>query len=422
MFRLTLHYIVIIYDTVSHARKLTMALQRYLVGIEIQMKGSAPSFAVEFRGTVHPAALSRAFELLYTHHPVLRGRIRRDDKGYLLYVPPNHHPELAILHGNERTLQREAQSPWDITRAVAKLTLIRSETEGFIALRADHAIVDARSLGALFGELWRLYTDIVNGSDTSVDRGVSLPSSPTDLIRQRWGRIKAEPSTTRTGTPRRVCEALRRRIVLTEYDTTRLLAAARAQRTSVHALVCGAILVALRAHETQTEPAPMACRSVVDLRNRVRPPVGSTETTNFLGFHIAEVSVSENADPIIIGREVKKQLDNVIARRELLDMLDIRSSQLSTSLQQHLANVSITNAGVIPRLAQPADLAITDFLVLPPHKKKSAMFPTYAAYTYDKQLSILCGYPSDFFTDEEVEEIVSRTTAQLCLIGNFQSA
>lgn len=397
-----------------------MTVRRYLDSIEVQMRNRAPSFVVEYHGHLDENVLARAFELLCSRHQVLRGRIRHDGKGYLLYVPPDHHPELIVLKGDESTLGNDVHGPWDITRGVAQLILIRGESRGFVALRADHSIVDGRSLGTMLGELWQLYANIANGSSISVDAGMSLPLSPYGLLKQRLSGLQSAPSPGIMDTPDLpdLCEALGRRIRLTEEDTARLIAAARAQKTSVHALVCGAILVTLRTLGSSIEPARMVCLSHVDLRNRVTPAVGATETTNFLGLHRAEVTVPVNGSAVTVGREIKEQLDSAIARGELppIDPSKFVSSMVETSLEQYLALISVSNVGIIPKLARPAGLEITDFLV-PMRPKKSVKFPSHGVYTFDKRLSVLFSYPSEFFTHEEMEQVVARITKELCNVS-----
>lgn len=396
--------------------------QRYLDNLEAKLKGSAPSFTAEYQGYLDEKALARAFELLCARHPVLSGRIRRDDKGYLLYVPPDHHPRIMAIDGDIRTLWREAHQSWDITRAVAQLTLIREKQRGFVALRADHSIVDGTAVIALFDELWQLYTDVANCLDVSADAKASLPSSPYRALQCRAGVRFSSSLLDATGTPDVTrCKAIERRIHLSEEKTARLIAAARTEHTSVNTLLCGSILVALRAQGRQTERTPMVCWVPIDLRNRVTPPVGATEFTSFSTRHKVEVAVPANGDPIAVGREVKKQLESAIARRELsMEPIQSPPPRVETTLEQRLATVLISNVGVIPKLVRPAELVITDYLI--PANPMMVMFPCYAIYTYEGCLNIQVLYPSDFFTNGEVEQLVKRTISQLCEISKCHSA
>lgn len=391
----------------------TLTLQRYLDDIEVRMMNAAPAQVAEYQGKLDREGLTRAFELLCVKYPVLRGRIRHDGHGYLLYVPPDHYPELVVLDGDVSTLRREANGLWDPARTVAQLILVRRETGGFVALRADHAIVDGRSWTAMFAELWRLYTDIVNGRDVSVEPGLSLPSSPYELLEQRRGGIQSEPSSGPAATPNLpgYFKRLEGRVRLTEEDTSRLIASARAQKTSVHAFVCGAIVVALRDQGESSDPTPIVCLSFIDLRNRVTPPVAATESANLLSIHRATVTVPANANPVEIGREIKTQLDSASARGELrlINPSKVASSGSETSVRDRFATVGVTNLGAVSRFDQPEELTITDWFRVVPTTSQTPTFPVFGVYTYDGRLSLRCNCSSSLYNNEEVKQIIKRT-------------
>lgn len=392
-----------------------MVLQRYLSGIEVQLRNGGPCFTVEYQGNIDNEVLRRACDLLCDRYPVFRGRIRRDSEGFLLYVPDTHRPEPIVRDGDKETLREEAFRPWDGTQSLVRVLHIRGESRGFIALGADHAIADARNSVAMLDELWRLYTAIVGGSNIASERFESLPCAPNELLRERWGRIQPQSSVDMADSASVpiVDESITWRIHLAQQDTARLVEAAHKTETTVHALVCGSILVSLRSQEISTEPMPMMCLSIVDLRNRVTPSVGATETTNFIGYHRAEATVPLDGNPTILGRDIRAQLDAAIASREIeMNMPQSAHSQVATSLKQHRSNILVNNIGVVRRFCQPAGVRITDFFV-PTRERTVALFPIHGVYTYDGQLSLWGVYPSKFFSSERVRQIVKRITTHL---------
>lgn len=391
-------------------------LQRHLDHIEAQLRNDSPPHAVKYRGQLEDTALNHAFELLCARHPILRGRIRTDDHAYLLYVPPDHYPKFRIVDGDERTLDHEMNRRHNPESSLTDAVVVRRESGGFVALRMNHAIADGASKFAIFAELWRLYTDIVAGRNPPTTQNPSLAIPPTELLRQRWRGAQASPAPRPADTPSHpiISEVRGRRIQLNKGDTAQLLAAARSHTTSVHALVCGVVVTALRALATHPDPAPMEVISAINLRNLVSPPVGATETTNFLSGHKAIVDVSADSNPLTIGQEIKSQIDAAVTHRELvpLDLAPVFFSQVETPLEQHLARCSISNHGVIPPFTQPPEIAITDF-VRPRERETQVYFPRHGVYTYDGRLNIGCSYPSKYFTNDQVDDLVERITKQL---------
>lgn len=398
-----------------------MTFQRYLDRVETNVLGIGQSRVLEYQGNLHENALARSFGLLCVEYPVLRARVRPDGKGNLLYVSRGHQPEFAVLDGDESVVQREISLPWDPSHGLTRLVLVRSKDRGFVVFRVDHAIVDGRSYFAMWSELWRIFTDIVNGADVSVKPGATLPRSPSDLLRHVVGaKAGAGLESTKASKPLTLCPALQRHITLSEVDTTRLIAAAHANNLTVHTLVAGVVLVVLRNQGTPTEPTPMVCGSPVDLRSRVSPAVGATEATIFNINHKSTITVPVNGDPVAVARDLKADLESLFSGNELQMTLDQSPPpRIETSLEPHLATVTVSNVGIIPDVALPAGITMTSFRV--PNHPMTGTYPVYAGYTYGGQLNIRCVYPSDFFSNEQADQLVEQTTAKLCSVGASQA-
>lgn len=390
-----------------------MASERYLDEIEVRSLNNANSFAVEYAGKIDENALRKAFDLLCQRYPVLRARVRWDGKGYLIYLPEESRPSFVVVDGDEHAMQLEITRRWDPAEGLVKLILVRSLGQGFVTLRMDHSIVDASGWTTMLGDLWRWYTDIVSETDFTVDRGMSLPVPPSQLFRDRWGRMDEVSDGTSARVPERA-GIVQRHEALSEADTDRLVCFARNNGTSVNALVCGAILVAQRSVAASGPQAvPMACLVPVDFRNRVDPPVGATETTNFLRGYRADVLVPGAGEPLAVGDDVKKKLDAAISAEEgcPTDLSGFYSAQAESSLEPRWSAAFISNVGVIRDYASPVELSITDFRMIA--DSTTGISPRYGLYTYGGCLHILCFAPSALFTVEEVDEVVARSAKML---------
>lgn len=381
--------------------------------------GRAIPINVQYRGSLDTAAMSQAWNKLCSNHPVLCGRIRSEKDRYVLYLPDNHIPKMTVYNGSDETLKKLVNGVWDTEIALSKLMVIRDGDRGYITLLIDHAIVDGAAVLSLIKELWSLYTAVVHGSaeDKSHARGVALPRPPTELLDERWKSLDVQRLVTESKRAENSSEAawrrmpseadqvtpVHRRLVLNRDETRRLRDAARRHKTSVHGILCGTVLVALRMQGSGENPVPMACWTMVDLRSRVRPIVAPTETTNFLAFHRSEVEVG--SDPIKVAQAITQKLSLDLREKNLpLLMSSLRGSRIATPLEPHLANASISNARVIERFESPSDIEIIDlFVMLAEHS--TTPFPVHGVVTYDGRLSISSSYPSTLFAGSEVDEI-----------------
>lgn len=387
---------------------------RYLDSYEENLKGFAVPHVIQYRGTVNQQLMGDAFRLLCQFHPVLRAHIDHDERGDLVHISPDHYPEFIVLKGGKDELWRAAYEAVYVTRTLAQLILVCDGHEGFVAFRSDHSIADGTADRAMLGELWRLYTALATGMPVPDIPELSLPMAPS-LLFYRLEGIGFRASLDLADPPGSlaVSPAVEQLIRLGEESTARLVNWSRESETSVHGLVSGAILVALREEGAESGgPLPMVCLSPVNLRRYATPPVGATETTNFAAHHRAVVRVARDADPTSVGRDVKAQLDASL-RDGGLDINPVRSPPppVDTGVEQRFATTSVSNNGIVPIPDHPDDMEIVDFLL--PAYPKTVLYPTHSVYTFDGKLSVRIVYPSDLFNRTEITSLVRRTTELL---------
>ncbi len=371
--------------------------------------------AAEYEGDLDPELLDDAFRLLCLTHPVLRARIRRTTPDPALAVVPGHQPELIVLDDVPDVLEKIAELPWDATKAVSDLVLVRGEGHGFVALRTDHSITDANAWLGMFRELLRLFAAVAAGEEPDVEPGTWLPSPPAALFHERLGLIPYDRRLFRTAAmpeePGEPAGLLSGYLTLGEEETDWLRRAARRYETTVHGLVCGAILLAQRMLAGGRETVPMYCVSPVDFRQRVDPPVGLLETTDFMMSYVAEADVSTRMSPVLIGQAVKGRMDAVLAAQE-----GVRATApLKDTLDRNLSFALISNLGVIPDFPAPEKVSFTEFHIL--NTVGDTYFPGYYVSTYRGRLTVLYVFTNRFFSQEDVETVTRELKDQLLIIG-----
>lgn len=391
---------------------LCMSYHRYLDSCEIPHLNSGRPLMAEFEGFIDEMAMEQAWNLVCSKYPVLCARVFRDDDGYLLDVHADRRPPFRSTEGNRAVLLTEVERPWDAENHVAELLVVRSEGGGFVAIRVDHAVVDGASLLTMVRDLWHFYTRIRSGDSISIIPVDAIPTAPTELLKARSNISESKFLSPRNDSVYELYDSVLHRVRLNKPETSGLRKTAHECRSTVHALLCGSIIATLRRHDRLKEDATMACWSMVDLRSRVSPQVGATETTNFLGFHRAQFAVPLNLNPIAIGRKIRNQLDSDSAKGELeTDISRLWSLKVQSDLKDHIAAVSVSNPGPIIGFELPGDLRIVDLFVT--YKLRTPVpFTRYGTLTYNGQLSIFACYPT-IFCSTEVEEISAEIRDRL---------
>ncbi|HET6709857.1 phthiocerol/phthiodiolone dimycocerosyl transferase family protein [Amycolatopsis sp.] len=390
-------------------------LERPLNYLELAHLDRVVIMAAEYAGELDAGVLTRAFRHLCFVHPALRGRIRGTSPEAVLAVDPEHQPDVIVLADGADALARIAALPWDATAGVADLVLVQGDGHGYVALRTDHSITDANAWLGTFRELLRVFTAFASGDEPVSEPETALPAPPAALFHERLGLIpydrrlfhSAVPPEPTAGAAGLLSGYLR----LSVEETQWLKRAARRYETTVHGLVAGAILLAQRVLAGGREAVPMYCVSPVDFRRRVDPPVGELETTNFMMSYVAETGVSPRLSPVLVGREVKARMDEVLAGPEGVR----EAAPMEDTLGRNLSYALISNLGVVAEFPAPPGLEFTELHIL--NTVGDTFFPGYYVSTYRDRLTVLHIFTDRFFTRGDVDRIVRELHEQLLIIG-----
>lgn len=388
-----------------------MEIKRYLTKLEEARVGGPGLSIISYEGRVVFDRFRKAVELLQQKNPVLRARLSSSNETTLLCAETSDEPLLNLYSNPDFDIPPEVNQAWDPSVGVASWTLTQFENSGILTLRTDQSIIDGTGIIATLDELWRIYTLLEGGFTISMDDDRSLPVPDSPLLRERWDPNFSDSPRVRRQNARPVRDVRNRnlhRVRLTKSETSAVVYAAHSFGVSVHAIVSGAILVALRKLNRSLEPISMTCVSSVNLRPHVDPLVGKTETTHFAVNYLASPTVPLNASPRVVGSEVMEDFYDVMSHRVLKDSfvnptIDEEGARRAF-MDRRLA--WITNLGKIKEFCSPGNIDITDYrLVSSPQ--------VYAVTTYKNRLSIECDYIDEFISEHEANRLDKEIHANL---------
>ncbi|WP_067478467.1 phthiocerol/phthiodiolone dimycocerosyl transferase family protein [Nocardia amamiensis] len=246
-------------------------------------------YSTRVAGRLDLTALSAAFEAVVRARPVLGARLESDGHGgHLLLESTGAPPEISVADGDPEQLLTGAQL--DQRRTLGALCVVRDGDNAGVTLVTHHSIADASHSLTVFGELWSCYTDLTRGCLPDLP-SYGFPRPVEDLLRERGvekidtpalpprpvGVARINPGPDDYQLPRTA------RCRLTREQTAALVELGHREKTTINGLASAAIL--LTEAELRGLPLPeLSYTYSVDLRARVRPPIGMTEGTNVLGF------------------------------------------------------------------------------------------------------------------------------------------
>ncbi len=391
-----------------------MGLMRKLDVIEEHLAGHSITLAVKYTGSINIKALKESYEQLCRKNPILLARIRHEEESgsHSFVVPNSPVPNMATYSGGRDTLMEEVNSEWLPHEVLARLVHVEGNREGFIALRVDHSIADASALSAFLRECLDTYAKRANGEDAEMlgeSRSV-LPIAPSELLRSRWRtaniRYPSSPSSGVVGKPE-LMDVIENRLRLTEKETTRLIEQTRNRGTTVNSAVSGAILLALKNMSQNDEEEEISCRTVIDLRRHVNPQVGSTETTNFVGWHTSTILLGSKDSVFDVGERVRiSLLDAVRSGSIFLSEVAAVPKLSSRAPEKRLAMTSITNAGVLYREDSVGGIEVEDMFGARPQRIAKAFFSRYAVHTLVGCLRVIGTFPRNQFNETETKQVI----------------
>lgn len=339
------------------------------------------STVIEYQGSIDESALSEAYRCLCTRYPVLRANVETENHPYLLRVLESDFPEFIVVDSEESSWLSQIDNLTTGTHPrLTYLFLARGASKGFIVFGIDHAIADGGALTVYLSELWQLYTDRVEGNNTSRHICGVLPDSPTGTARRLCGRIpgrvRAEASKTGTsdteldnrdgpGIPVRI-PAKTEIIQLNPAETAGLIATSKRHKISVGSVLTGAMLSVVRCRNQERGTVPITFEVVADLRKRPSPPVRPTAVTNFFTIRRVTVGVEHHSQPIVVATDVDDESRKAKTREEEF----FSKTRTDDEIQELLEGIGRTrpgaafhfnHAGAFPRWPSPAGVSLNAF-------------------------------------------------------------
>ncbi|AFT99642.1 phthiocerol/phthiodiolone dimycocerosyl transferase family protein [Nocardia brasiliensis] len=370
-------------------------------------------------GAVDVDPLRRAFAHTCRRYPMLRGRLHSDDDGgCYVHIPDGDRDDTVFetVHSSISEWLARGLDTVDPTVRLATLEIVHAGVTTAVALRVSHAIGDAHLGFELLTELWRTATALA-ATGALADPTPVVPRRLEDLLHERGipvpdvalpaphGLYRCTPTETLGRPGLRL--ATEERITLSDTDTGALLRLARAQGTTVHALLSAAVIRAERALIAETSGAttedelPMIIGHAVDLRPHLTPPAQITDTGNGLGYAPTVTLCGPDADLLTLGKEAKAQIVYGIDSGTALATM-FAAARNGESTPDTAVNI-LTNWGVVPTLESPEGVEVVDFRGFVTGDSVPEL--SYFVYTFRGRLSIEFTYAENHHHRTRIAEL-----------------
>ncbi|MGW5575144.1 phthiocerol/phthiodiolone dimycocerosyl transferase family protein [Nocardia thailandica] len=343
--------------------------------------GGMPLFiGTTVTGPLDIARVRGVLDGLAAAHPLLRCRTAEVDGVACLVRDDTYRPPLRVRTGGESAYLTLINAPQDWSEGLFRAEVLREGDRHQLVLVVHHGIADGRSAAALLALFWRNYTAGITGEAAAlVFPDQSLPPAMDVALSTVIGAGDAEAwlDTVRVAAagldpaaaPRTLPHdggahdplgrfALRR-VELSAERTSGLVRAARDAGLTVHALLTGVALAALRTRFPEPGAVPMFCGHAADVRGELTPPVPLHALGNYASGAGTYAVAGDDADPFAIGRDAGAALRTALdAHEPARFILAVQRADAATAaLLAAPPTVALSNLGRLPAHQLPAELA-----------------------------------------------------------------
>ncbi|EFV12776.1 phthiocerol/phthiodiolone dimycocerosyl transferase family protein [Segniliparus rugosus] len=326
-------------------------------------------------------ALTAAFEALRKEYPVLVGRIEDSPEGPWFVQPEEPPPAIVrVLEGDPDALVVGPEATLDPTAGLVALRVVHGRGRFRMSLLIHHGVYDA--CGVVF-LVWRLLTqyEAVLSSGMPLPASPQQPPAPLEEVFEERGieqgplsglekLLTLGPEAFQTAAPASRGAPRPVQVLLSVEETTRLRAAAKARGLSMHGAIVGTLLLVEYELAGRPEEIVVPVLTLVDVRDRIVPPLPPLDGSVMLGTAIGVVRVTAESDPFELGASIVEQLTEDL-ESGLVQQSHLHIPTLLTGIAQaqekgvapvpaHM--ISLSNVGVIPTFPNLPGLAIEGVL------------------------------------------------------------
>ncbi len=314
---------------------------------------------VSIQGIISFDLLRSAIDLLQKRHPLLQVHLQELDDGCFFCADGTLTiPAIAIERQHEQQWLEIAENELrqkfsgEFT-PLCRITLLQSSTQPYkneLIVTFHHAIADGISVLHLIHELLSYYQQLVE--NTPIPKVESLPLLPSleQLLQKSLAEVNAADFTPAkpietTSSPNLLIQQMaavsdrQTRLIpheLDQYLTLQIKNRCRTEQTTVHGILCAAMMMSCAQKLSSQTPILVSCSSSINLRSSCSPTV----EPSYLGCFIANVTTTHHADP----------------KANIWDLARECQSNILRSVQNKIPHYQASNAELLNKY-QPAFLA-----------------------------------------------------------------
>jgi len=370
------------------------------------------------KGEIRKEILRQALDAIQSIHPLLNSRIVGTlDQLEFTNQGTAKIPLCVVSHGIndnwEDVVTEELNKTIDSSQVLLRCVLIDKQSEintSYLITTVHHAISDGLSCISLQSEILKCYQIIASGNSIDIDCRPALP--PLEELLPKWMKgkkgidngkwfllkmklqmllHKPEKLESEETVPieSRSCGMSHR--FLEKELTQKLIELCRQEKTTVQGALCAAMLltVANKISSNKLRSIKLSCRSYVDLRRRLEPPIQPEN----MGFLASALSSLHQIKPQMsfwdLSRDITKNIEISLKRKEIFKPLMMFRKLIEYYIDnpdEFPSTIGVTNIGRVNISEVYGDLQIEEISFVGSNAILGKIFTVATATFQEKML------------------------------------
>jgi len=390
------------------------------------------------KGEIRKEILRQALDAIQSIHPLLNSRIVGTlDQLEFTNQGTAKIPLCVVSHGIndnwEDVVTEELNKTIDSSQVLLRCVLIDKQSEintSYLITTVHHAISDGLSCISLQSEILKCYQIIASGNSIDIDCRPALP--PLEELLPKWMKgkkgidngkwfllkmklqmllHKPEKLESEETVPieSRSCGMSHR--FLEKELTQKLIELCRQEKTTVQGALCAAMLltVANKISSNKLRSIKLSCRSYVDLRRRLEPPIQPEN----MGFLASALSSLHQIKPQMsfwdLSRDITKNIEISLKRKEIFKPLMMFRKLIEYYIDnpdEFPSTIGVTNIGRVNISEVYGDLEIEEISFVGSNAILGKIFTVATATFQEKMLfNFIASKPS--LSQETIEMLAT---------------
>lgn len=384
------------------------------------------------KGFINKEVIREALDLVQNRHPRLNSHIIGSLDNLSFKTEGTEIIPLQIMINNQseywqKVVLDELKKKLPVDKVLLRAILLKQDLKSninYLITTFHHAIIDGISGIYLHSEILTYCQKIVSNNQIPIiSKLPALPSLETLIAKVTTKNRETKKSTQQPDTlpfeeyaphQQRSCGLIHKQ--LDAYSTNQIIKCCKQKKATVHGAICAALILALAKKIKKVDKdLYFSCRSSVDMRRRVHPPVSQENIAMVISALTSFHSLTNETSFWNLAKEVTQQIQLRLNTSEIYDVIlsyQKGAEHLLKNPEKVPYSVFVTNIGQVKIPSNYDKFQLEDISYMLSTTVMGSVFGV-AVSTFQEKMTLNFIFAKPLISDETINDLVKNTLSYL---------